>query len=202
MDYESDVAALPKSADSIFTPDHVSQPKRIDSKFVFELSEVAGAESLLHTISLEIKRKGGAVSQPNYEKIVGPVSIRCHRLEKHQSNNDWDVSIVLLNHLLGGIAGSIPVGASWLDWDDVFGFLEAHRELQFEFSGGDDFGEVSSRLRHGQEARGLAASFPMMYSSKLCRLEDIDIVSEVLESDLIYAPSVKGQQKFVSWLFV
>lgn len=28
-------------------------------------------------------------------------------------------------------------------------------------------------------------SFPMMYSSKLCRLGDIDVVSEVLESDLI-----------------
>lgn len=202
VDYESDVVALPKNADSIFTPDHISQPKRIDSKFVFDLSEAAGAESLLCIISLEIKKKGGAADRPTHEKIVGPVSIRCYRLEKHQSNNDWDVPIVLLNHLLGGIAGSIPVGASWLDWDDVFGFLEAYRELQFEFAGGDDFGEISSRLRQSQEARGLAASFPMMYSSKLCRLEDIGIVSEVLESDLIYAPSVKGQQKFVSWLFV
>lgn len=201
--YESDVVALPKSADSIFAPDYVSQPKRIDSQFVFELSETAGAESLFRIISLEIKRESGAVDQPTHEKIVGPVSIRCRRLEKHQSNNGLDVPIVLLNHLLGGIAGSIPVGASWLDWGDVLGFLEAHRELQFEFAGGDDFGEISSRLRQCLEAGGLAASFPMMYCCpKLCRLEDIDIVSEALESDLIYVPSVKGQQKFVSWLFV
>lgn len=200
--YESDVVALPKSADSIFTPDYVSPPKRIYSQFVFELSETAGAEGLFRIISLEIKRESGAVDQPTHEKIVGPVSIRCRHLEKHQSNNGWDVPIVLLNHLLGGIAGSIPVGMSWLDFGDVFDFLEAHHELQFEFAGGNDVGEISSCLRQHLEGDKLEASFPMIYLSNLCSLEDIDIVTEALESNLIYVPSVKGQQKFISWLFV
>ena len=55
--------------------------------------------------------------------------------------------IVLLNHLMAAIAGSMPVGSSWLDFDDVFDFLETHRELQFEFAAGNDFGEISSCLR-------------------------------------------------------
>lgn len=176
-------------------------PIYIDSNFVFEFSEAAESQGSIRTISLEIKKKCGAVEQPTHKTFVGPIKISCHSHERHQISVDWDMPIVLLNHLLAGIAGSIPAGMSWLDFDDVFDFLEAHHELQFEFAGGNDLGKISSCLRQHLEGDRLEASFPMIYLSNLCSLEDIDIVVETLESNLIYAPSVKGQQKFVSWLY-
>lgn len=196
----------PVSVDSIFPSDHVFNSRRIDSEYVFQFSEADESHDSIRLISLVIMKKCGAVEQPTHEKFIGPINIRCRRLHQYQVNEDWDVPVVLLNHLLCGIAGSIPVGMSWIDFNDVFGFLNTHGELQFEFEGGDNYGEICSHfLRHvgGEE---LKASFPVFYISNMIRLEDLSALFMLLEakeeSTLTYAPCVKGEnKKFASWLY-